>query len=54
MNLRFRKVYFRCAVEVGRGSLPDLVNGIFDYLVVDLVGIAYGSLITGGASINVS
>jgi hypothetical protein len=29
-------------MEVFRGLLPDLVNGRFDYLVVDYPSIAYG------------
>jgi hypothetical protein len=29
-------------MEVSRGLLPDLVNGRFDYLVIDFLSIAYG------------
>ncbi len=37
-----RRVYSRCVFEVARGLLPDLVNGVYDYLMVDLASIAYG------------
>ena len=39
---RLRRVYSRCIREVSRGLLPDLVNGFYDYLVVDLASITYG------------
>ena len=54
MDPKLRRVYSRCVVEVARGLLPDLVNGLYGYLVIGLVSIAYGSLAMGGASINVS
>ena len=37
-----RRVYSRCVVEVARGVLPDLVNGVYDYLMIDLASITYG------------
>jgi hypothetical protein len=37
-----REAYSRCSREVARGLLPDLVNGRFDYLVIDLASITYG------------
>ena len=39
---RLRRTYSRCVVEVGRGVLPDLINGLYDYLMVDLASITYG------------
>jgi hypothetical protein len=42
MDPRTREAYSRCLVEVSRGLLPDLVNGRYDYLVVDYSSIAYG------------
>ena len=42
MNPRLRKVYSRCITEVARGTLPDLVNGVYDYLMIDLASITYG------------
>jgi hypothetical protein len=42
MDPRTREAYSRCLVEVSRGLLPDLVNGRFDYLVIDFLSIAYG------------
>ena len=39
---RLRRVYLRCITEVARGTLPDLVNGFYDYLMVDLASITYG------------
>ena len=42
MDPRLRRVYSRCVVEVARGALPDLVNGIYDYLMIDLASITYG------------
>jgi hypothetical protein len=42
MDPKMREAYSRCLVEVSRGLLPDLVNGRFDYLVVDFSSIAYG------------
>ena len=37
-----RRAYSRCVVEVARGLLPDLVNGVYDYLLIDLASITYG------------
>ena len=37
-----RRAYSRCVVEVSRGLLPDLVNGVYDYLMIDLASITYG------------
>jgi hypothetical protein len=42
MDPRTREAYSRCLVEVSRGLLPDLVNGRFDYLVIDFGGVVYG------------
>ena len=42
MDPRLRRVYSRCVVEVARGLLPDLVNGFYDYLMIDLASITYG------------
>jgi hypothetical protein len=42
MDPRLRETYSRCVREVARGLLPDLVNGRYDYLVVDYSSIAYG------------
>ena len=42
MDPRLRRIYSRCVVEVARGLLPDLVNGIYDYLMIDLASITYG------------
>ena len=42
MDPRLRESYSRCSREVDRGLLPDLVNGRYDYLVVDYSSIAYG------------
>jgi hypothetical protein len=42
MDPRTREVYSRCLVEVSRGLLPDLVNGRFDYLVIDFGSVVYG------------
>jgi len=42
MDPRLRETYSRCVREVSRGLLPDLVNGRFDYLVIDLASITYG------------
>ena len=42
MDPRLRRVYSRCITEVARGTLPDLVNGIYDYLMIDLASITYG------------
>ena len=39
---KLRRTYSRCVREVARGSLPDLVNGVYDYLVIDLASITYG------------
>jgi hypothetical protein len=37
-----REAYSRCSREVARGLLPDLVNGRYDYLIIDYPSIAYG------------
>jgi hypothetical protein len=42
MDPKLREAYSRCVREVSRGLLPDLVNGRFDYLVIDLASITYG------------
>jgi hypothetical protein len=42
MDPKMREAYTRCLVEVSRGLLPDLVNGKYDYLMVDYSSIAYG------------
>ena len=42
MDPKLRRVYSRCVVEVVRGLLPDLVNGVYDYLMIDLASITYG------------
>jgi hypothetical protein len=42
MDPKMREAYSRCSREVARGLLPDLVNGRFDYLVIDLASITYG------------
>jgi len=42
MDPKTREVYSRCSREVARGLLPDLVNGKYDYLVIDFPSIAYG------------
>jgi hypothetical protein len=42
MDPKTREAYSRCLVEASRGLLPDLVNGKYDYLVVDYSSIAYG------------
>jgi hypothetical protein len=42
MDPKMREAYSRCVREVSRGLLPDLVNGRFDYLVIDFLSIAYG------------
>ena len=39
---RLRMVYSRCVIEVARGFLPDLVNGVYDCLIIDLASITYG------------
>lgn len=39
---RLRKAYSRCVRETARGLLPDLVNGFYDYLFIDLASITYG------------
>ena len=39
---KLRRAYSRCVREVARGSLPDLVNGFYDYLMIDLTSITYG------------
>ena len=39
---KLRRAYSRCVREVSRGLLPDLVNGFYDYLMIDLASIAYG------------
>ena len=42
MDPRLRRANLRCVVEVSRGLLPDLVNGLYDYLLIDLASITYG------------
>jgi hypothetical protein len=42
MDPKAREAYTRCLVEVSRGLLPDLVNGKYDYLIIDFSSIAYG------------
>jgi hypothetical protein len=42
MDPKLRRAYSRCVVEVSRGLLPDLVNGYYDYLIIDLASITYG------------
>ena len=42
MDPKMREAYSRCVMEASRGLLPDLVNGKYDYLVVDYSSIAYG------------
>ena len=42
MDPRLREAYSRCVREVARGLIPDLVNGLYDYLVIDLASITYG------------
>ncbi|BDR93076.1 hypothetical protein [Vulcanisaeta souniana] len=42
MDPRLRRIYSRCIVEVERGTLPDLVNDRYDYLMIDLASITYG------------
>ena len=42
MDPKMREAYSRCVMETSRGLLPDLVNGRFDYLVIDFPSIAYG------------
>ena len=42
MDPKLRMTYSRCVREVARGSLPDLVNGLYDYLMVVLASIIYG------------
>ena len=32
----------RCVVKVTRSLLPDLANGFYDYLMIDLASITYG------------
>ncbi|ADY00973.1 MAG: hypothetical protein ACP5GZ_07310 [Vulcanisaeta sp.] len=42
MNPRLRRIYSKCVVEVERGTLSDLVNDRYDYLMIDLASITYG------------
>ncbi|GAB6945243.1 hypothetical protein [Vulcanisaeta sp. JCM 14467] len=42
MDPRLRKVYSKCITEIARGTLPDLVNDLYDYLMIDLASITYG------------
>ena len=42
MDPRLRRAYSRCVVEIVHGLLPDLVNGVYDYLMIDLASITYG------------
>ena len=39
---RLRKAHSRCVVKVARSLLPNLVNGVYDYLMIDLASITYG------------
>jgi len=42
MDPKMREAYSRCVMEASRGLLPDLVNGKYDYLIIDFPSIAYG------------
>ncbi|WP_054849861.1 hypothetical protein [Vulcanisaeta sp. JCM 14467] len=42
MDPRLREAYSRCVREIARGVLSDLVNGLYDYLLIDLASITYG------------
>ena len=42
MDPKTREAYSRCVREVSRGLLPELVNGRYDYLIIDFSSIAYG------------
>ncbi len=42
MDPRLRRFYSRCVLEVERGTLPDLVNDRYGYLMIDLASITYG------------
>jgi hypothetical protein len=42
MDPKMREAYTRCVREVSRGLLPDLVNGRYDYLIIDFSSITYG------------
>ena len=42
MDPRTREAYPRCVMEASRGLLPDLINGKYDYLIIDFPSIAYG------------
>ncbi|ADN51786.1 hypothetical protein [Vulcanisaeta distributa] len=42
MDPGLRRIYAKCIVEVERGTLPDLVNDRYDYLMIDLASITYG------------
>ena len=42
MDPRTREAYSKCVTETSRGLLPDLVNGRFDYLVIDFGSVVYG------------
>ena len=40
-------------MEVARGALPDLVNGLYDYLMIDLASITYGLMDPRAFLVNV-
>jgi hypothetical protein len=42
MGPKTREAYPRCVMEASRGLLPDLINGKYDYLIIDFPSIAYG------------
>ena len=42
MDSKTRETYPRCVMEASRGLLPDLINGKYDYLIIDFPSIAYG------------
>jgi hypothetical protein len=42
MDPKTREAYPRCVMEASRGLLPDLINGKYDYLIIDFPSIAYG------------
>jgi hypothetical protein len=42
MDPRTREAYTRCVREASRGLLPELVNGKYDYLIIDFSSITYG------------
>ncbi|ABL88706.1 hypothetical protein Pisl_1551 [Pyrobaculum islandicum DSM 4184] len=44
MNPKLRRAYARCVRELTREPLPDLVNGFYDFLMVDFGSIGVGML----------